>query len=270
MELKDKAVIITGGAGGIGAALAGKMAAQGARVVLADRDHAAAVSLAERIGAVAMPCDVTQEADIQRVISETEALHGQVDMFLSNAGIARGEPSHAASASNADWQLNWDVHVMSHVYAARALLPKMIARGDGYLVNMASAAGLLNQIGDAAYSATKGAAVSLAESLYIAHREDGVNVSVICPQYVATPMIGLGESEADSVASLITADQAADAILAGLSEERFLILTHPAVQDYAALRGADRQKWLDGMCKLRAAAIREFGALRPEELYKLV
>lgn len=270
MELRDKAVIITGGAGGIGSALARRMADAGAKVVLAERDHDGAVALAETIGAVAMPCDVTQEADIQRVISETEALHGQVDMFVSNAGIGRGEPDHAASASNADWQLNWDVHVMSHVYAARALLPKMIARGDGYLVNMASAAGLLNQIGDAAYSATKGAAVSFAESLYIAHRDDGVKVSVICPQYVATGMIGLDNAAADEVASLLTADQAAEAIMAGLAQDRFLILTHPVVQDYAALRGAERDRWLDGMCKLRAKAIREHGELRAHELYKLV
>lgn len=270
MEVRDKAVIITGGAGGIGAALARRMADAGAKVVLAERDLDAAIALAEQIGAVAAPCDVTQETDIQRVIAETEALHGQVDMFVSNAGIGRGDPNHAASASNADWQLNWDVHVMSHVYAARALLPKMIARGDGYLVNMASAAGLLNQIGDAAYSATKAAAVSFAESLYITHRDDGVKVSVICPQYVATPMIGLDDAEAEKVDSLITADQAAGAIMEGIAEERFLILTHPAVQAYAELRASDREKWLQGMCKLRAKAIHEFGAARAEEFYKLV
>ena len=177
MDLTDKAIIITGGAGGIGAAMARKMARVGANVVIADRDHEAAVALAETIGAVASPCDVTQEDHIQRVIAETEALHGQVDMFVSNAGLGRGDPSHAASAPNADWQLNWDVHVMAHVYAARALLLKMIARGDGYLVNMASAAGLLSQIGDAAYSASKATAVSFAESLYIAHRDEGVKVS---------------------------------------------------------------------------------------------
>ena len=270
MELADKVAVITGGAGDIGASLARRMAAQGARVVLADRDLERAIGIAESIGAVAMPCDVTQEADIQRVISEAEALHGQVDIFVSNAGIGRGEPDHAASASNADWQLNWDVHVMSHVFAARALLPKMLARGDGYLVNMASAAGLLSQIGDAAYSATKAAAVSFAESLYIAHRDDGVRVSVICPQYVATSLIGLDDAAAEQTESLITADQAADAIMAGIAEERFLILTHPVVQSYVELRASDRQRWLDGMRKLRKAAIREFGEVSAEQLYKLV
>lgn len=270
MELKDKVVIVTGGAGDIGTALARRMAARGARLVIADLDGDKAAALAAELGGLGLGCDVTREADIARVVAETELQFGPVDMFVSNAGIGRGEPDHAASASNAVWQLNWDVHVMSHVYAARAVLPSMIARGEGYLVQMASAAGLLNQIGDAAYSATKHAAVSFAKSLYITHRDQGVRVSVICPQYVATSLIGLDDAVAEGHASLITAGQAADAVMTGIAEERFLILTHPVVQKYVEIRAADRQRWLDGMRMLRARAIAEFGAARPEEIYKLV
>jgi NAD(P)-dependent dehydrogenase (short-subunit alcohol dehydrogenase family) len=270
MDVNGKTVILTGGASGIGAALARQLAAAGGRVVIADRDLEGAIVLAEQIGAVAMPCDVTREADIQRVVAETEALHGPVDIFISNAGLGRGDPGHAASAPDEDWLLNWNVHVMSHVYAARAVLPGMIERGEGYLVNMASAAGLLCQIGDAAYSATKHAAVSFAESLYIAHRDEGVRVSVICPQYVATPLTGLDTAEAGQRASLLTPDDAAGAIMAGIASEDFLILTHPVVKEYVALRGTDPERWLAGMRVLRAKAQQEFGRVHPLDIYKLV
>jgi short-subunit dehydrogenase len=159
---------------------------------------------------------------------------------------------------------------MSHVYAARALLPSMIARGDGYLVQMASAAGLLNQIADAAYSATKHAAVSFAESLFITHRGDGVKVSVICPQYVATPIIGLKAEDATGQGSLLSPDQAAQAIMQGIADERFLILTHPVVKDYVQLRAADHERFLGGMRALRAKAVDAQGQIRPEDFHKLV
>ena len=270
MELAGKSVIITGGASGIGAALARRMAAEGARVVVADLNGADALALAAEIGGVGFSCDVTQETDIQSVVAATEDRFGQVDVFVSNAGLGRGEPSHAASASDEVWQLNWDVHVMSHVWAARAVLPAMIARGNGYLVNMASAAGRLSQIGDAAYSATKHAAVSFAESLAIAHGDDGVKVSVICPQYVATPLINLTPEDAAEHPALRTPDQVADAVIEGMRAERFLILPHEEVAQYEQLRAMDRQRWLQGMRGLRAKAIRELGGLKLEEFHKLM
>lgn len=270
MDLSGKTVIITGGASGIGEALVYAMARAGAHVVIADLNGKAAEALAAEVGGVGLACNVTIEADIQSVVAEAEARFGPVDVFISNAGLGRGEPSHAASASDKVWQLNWDVHVMSHVYAARAVLPGMIERGDGYLVNMASAAGLLSQIGDAAYSATKHAAVSFAESLAIAHADDGIKVSVICPQYVATPLIGLNAEDAANTPALRTPDQVAQSVMEGMAEERFLILPHEEVAQFVNLRAMDRERWLQGMRGLRAKALREFGALKLTEFYKLM
>ncbi|UWR22487.1 SDR family oxidoreductase [Sulfitobacter sp. S190] len=268
MDLKDKSVVITGGASGIGAALAHRMAGAGARICIADRDGDAARVVAKAVGGVAATCDVTDEAQIITAIEAAEKAHGPVDIFVSNAGLGRGDPSHAASAPDADWMLNWQVHVMAHVYAARALLPAMIGRGSGYFVNVASAAGLLSQIGDAAYTASKHAAVSFAESLNISHAQDGIGVSVVCPQYVATPLLGM--ADADAGGSLITADEVAASVVAGVQNDTFLILPHPEVAKYAALRGSDPARWLTGMQMLRSKAIDEFGALRVQDFYKLV
>ena len=159
MDFNRKIAIITGAGHGIGAALAREFAARGARVAVADLNETAAKSVAQEIGGIAFKCDATLEGDIQALVALVEAELGPVDIFFSNAGICLGEPDHAASAPNSTWQACWDVHVMAHVYATRAVLPGMIGRGDGYLVQMASAAGVLNQIGDAAYSTTKHAAV---------------------------------------------------------------------------------------------------------------
>lgn len=270
MDVRDSSIIITGGASGIGAALARQMVEAGAKVLIADLDGSAAAAHAEEIGAASIQCDVTVQADIQKAVETAEDRFGPLDIFVSNAGVGRGEPGHAASASDAVWQLNWDVHVMSHVYAARAVLPGMIERGRGYLVQMASAAGLLNQIGDAAYSATKHAAVSFAESLAITHGDQGIRVSVICPQYVATPLIGLEADAAAERPSLLTPDDAASAIMDGIEKEDFLILTHPEVRQYMALKTTDYDRWLSGMRFLRAKAIGEMGELRPENFYKIV
>ena len=214
MQLKDKSVVVTGGGRGIGKALCVAFAAEGARVTVADLNIDDATATATQINGLAVRCDVTSESDVIELVAVTEQHFGPVDLFCSNAGIFRGEPDHSASASNDDWKACWDVHVMAHVFAARAVLPSMIERGSGYFVQMASAAGLLSQIGDAAYSTTKHAAVGFAESLSITHGDDGIKVSVICPQYVATPMLGYNES--DSVAELpgvITPDQVAQAVV---------------------------------------------------------
>ena len=270
MDVSGKTAVVTGGASGIGAALCRAMANAGAQVVVADLDGAAAEALAGEVGGLGLACDVTRESDIQAVVDTVTDRFGQVDIFVSNAGLGRGEPDHAASASDEVWQLNWDVHVMSHVWAARAVLPAMIARGDGYLVNMASAAGLLSQIGDAAYSATKHAAVSFAESLAIAHAGDGVKVSVICPQYVATPLIGLSAEDAAKTPALRTPEQVAQTVMAGIADERFLILPHEEVAQFEQLRAVDRERWLTGMRGLRAKAMRELGGLKLTEFWKLM
>jgi NAD(P)-dependent dehydrogenase (short-subunit alcohol dehydrogenase family) len=271
MKLKDKVVIITGAARGIGAALAARFAGEGAKVVVADLDADASMETASRIRGVGVRCDVTNEEEVKALVSEAEARFGSVDMFCSNAGVCLGEPDHAASASNETWQTCWDVHVMSHVYAARAVLPGMINRGDGYLLQMASAAGLLSQIGDAAYSATKHAAVGFAESLSISHGRDGIKVSVICPQYVATAMLGYSDaSEADKLPGVMTPQDLADTVVKGVEEEAFLILPHPDVAQFIQFKSANYDKWLGGMRKLRGKIINEIGTTDVTAMHKLV
>ena len=268
MDISGKTVVITGGASGIGAALARQAADAGANVCIADLIGEAAQVVADQIGGIAVSCDVTQEAQIIAAIAAAEAAFGPVDIFVSNAGLGRGDPSHAASAPDADWMLNWNVHVMAHVWAARALLPAMILRGSGHFVNVASAAGLLNQIGDAAYSATKHAAVSFAESLLITHGGDGIGVSVVCPQYVATPLLGLGDGDAQG--NLLTAGDVAKSVWQGVADGTFVIMPHPDVAKYNALRGADPSRWIKGMQILRAKAMAEHGGISVAEFYKLV
>jgi NAD(P)-dependent dehydrogenase (short-subunit alcohol dehydrogenase family) len=270
MEFAGRTIIVTGGASGIGAAMCRHFAELKAHVVVADLNLSAAQALAVSIDGLALPCDVTKEADIQRVVQQTLEHFGPVDVFVSNAGLGRGQPDHAASAPDEDWHLNWMVHVMAHVYAARAVLPAMIERGDGYLVNVASAAGILNQIGDAAYTATKHAAVSFAESLLITHADDGVGVSVVCPQYVATPLIGLNDSDAKDLPTLLTADNVAASVVEGMKARQFRILPHPVVADYAQIRATNPDQWLGGMSALRRKALRTFGSAQAQDIYKLV
>ena len=270
MKFEGSAVVITGAGSGIGAALAKRATKLGAKVCVSDLDGDKAQAVADEIGGIAMQCDVRDEAQIQNLISEASKAHGDTDIYVSNAGLGGGDPTHAASQSDEMWTLNWQVHVMSHVYASRALLPMMIERGSGHLVNVASAAGLLNQIGDAAYSATKHAAVSFADSLAITHGDDGIGVSVVCPQYVATPLIGLDESDARDSDTLLSADEVANVVLQAVSERRFLVLPHPDVARYAEFRAKDHDAWIEGMRKLRRRAEAGFGRVDPKDFYKLV
>ena len=271
MIVNKKTVIVTGGASGIGAAIARRFADGGANLVIGDLDGGKADQLASSFGGAGMRCDVTVEADIQALVAFAEERFGPVDMFVSNAGIVFGEGDHAASASNEVWQTCWDVHVMAHVYAARAVLPSMIERGEGYLLQMASAAGLLSQIGDAAYSATKHAAVAFAESLAITHGEQGVRVSVICPQYVATPMLGYkDENPTPAGEGVITPEKVADAVIAGVENESFLILPHPEVAQFMQLKSADYERWLGGMRKLRRNIIDAVGSTDLQAMHKLM
>ncbi|MEM9532786.1 MAG: SDR family oxidoreductase [Pseudomonadota bacterium] len=262
MDLANRHCVITGAARGIGRALARALAERGAaHVAVADLDGEAARQVAEEIGGSSHQVDVSNEAQIQQLVQRQESEHGPIDLFVSNAGIGElpEDPSTIAGQSDRIWNRCWSVNVMSHVYAARALLPGMIDRGAGYLINVASAAGLLSQIGDAAYSASKHAAVAFAESLAIAHGDDGVNVSVVCPQAVATALIGYdedGEEEprglfGNDLDGILSADDAAAAIVAGIEAEEFLILTHPQVRDYMRHKAENYGRWIGGMRKLR-------------------
>ena len=269
MELNNKTIVITGAARGIGAAMAKRFKAEGANLILSDLNLEAVNKKAEAIGELGFKCDVTKEADIQDLVSFANEKYGTVDMFVSNAGICFGEGEHSASASNQDWQTCWDVHVMSHVYAARAVLPSMIERGSGYLVQMASAAGLLSQIGDAAYSTTKHAAVGFAESLSITHGKQGIKVSVICPQYVATNMTGYKDNTKSKNPSVITPEEVAETVLQGVIKEQFLILPHAEVEEFMKHKTADYDRWLGGMRKLRSNIIEAAGSTNLKDMHKL-
>jgi len=271
MNLNGKHVVVTGGARGIGKALCDRFAAEGAKVVVADLLEEQAQATANAFNGLAVACDVAQESDIENLVAVAEAHFGPIDLFCSNAGLFREEPGHAASASNADWETNWQVHVMSQVYAARAVLPGMIERGEGYLLNMASAAGLLSQIGNAAYSTTKHASVGFSESLSITHRDDGIRVSVMCPQFVATPMLGYETSSDDAingVEGLIRPEQLADAVVRGLDKEEFLILPHPEVAQFIEYKATQYDRWLEGMRKLRRNIISKLGGTNSVEMHK--
>ena len=253
MDVGGKVVVVTGGASGIGRALCERFAKAGARgVVVADLDEAATRTVAAAIGGVAQRCNVAVEAEVQALVAAATQRYGQVDLFCSNAGIITRRDE---DAPNADWQRHWDVNVMAHVYAARAVLPQMLARGEGYLLNTVSAAGLLSQVNAAPYSVTKHAALGFAEWLSIAHGAQGIRVSALCPQGVMTPML-LGADAADGRPSFLadgalSAAQVADCVIEGLRDERFLILPHAEVLGFFQRKGTDYERWLRGMRRLR-------------------
>lgn len=252
MRLLDAVIIVTGGAQGIGRAMAERFVRERARaVVIADRS-ASVSDTARQIGAQAFVGDFSLEADVKRLVAETIDAHGRVDLFCSNAGIAIG--GSLENTTNAEWQRIWDVNVMAHVYAARAVVPQMLAAGGGYLLNTASAAGLLSQIGGAPYAVTKHAAVAFAEWLAITYGDRGIKVSCLCPQGVKTAM--LRDAGARSTALLgdtaLEPDVVAEAVVAGLDAERFLILPHPEVAEYFLRKATDYDRWLRGMRRLQA------------------
>ncbi|MGB1141042.1 MAG: SDR family oxidoreductase, partial [Halioglobus sp.] len=206
---------------------------------------------ASQCGCIAMTADLSNEADVVRIIEDTEQAHGPIDLFCSNAGVAAGA---SEQSPDNEWQFSWDINVMSHVYAARHLVPRMVERGGGYLLNTASAAGLLNQIGGAAYGVTKHAAVGFAEWLSMTYAHKGIKVSVLCPQAVRTAMT-MTDSDSEMVKAaaadgMMEADEVADIVVEHIDRDAFLILTHEEVKTYMARKASDYDRWVGGMNKL--------------------
>ena len=249
MKVSGKIAVVTGAASGIGRALARRFKAEGAAgLALADTQSEPLAELADELRGLAVVCDVTVAEQVDRLVERVEEELGAVDIFCSNAGIVRmGGPEASLEA----WTASWDVHVMAHVYAARAVAEKMAERGGGYLVNTSSAAGLLSHIDSAPYSVTKHAAVALAEWLSINYHERGVRVSVLCPQAVRTAMTAGHEDGVASVDGMLEPEVVADAVVESMDREEFLILPHPQVLDYLRRKTADYDRWLGGMRRLR-------------------
>ncbi|MGQ0849002.1 MAG: SDR family oxidoreductase [Actinomycetota bacterium] len=250
MEVGGKVAVVTGGGSGIGEGLARRLAAAGAKqVVVADLNLAAAHRVAGDVGGWGVQTNVSVESDNVALIEEVEDRFGPIDLFCANAGIAF---DGSEQTPDDDWEGMWRVNFLSHVYAARHLIPRWRQRGGGYLLVTASAAGLLTNLGAAQYSVTKHAAVAFAEWLAITYWDQGIRVSCLCPQGVLTPMIDEAGPVADLLRkSALTTEQVAEVAMAALAEERFLILPHPEVGRYMQNRAADHERWLEGMRRLR-------------------
>jgi NAD(P)-dependent dehydrogenase (short-subunit alcohol dehydrogenase family) len=250
MKLSGRHVVVTGGANGIGAAMARRFASEGARVVVADLEAELLMVVAAETGGLGVPTDVRIEHQVTALVTAAEARYGPIDLFCSNAGVV---VEGGEDASDAAWERSIAVNLLAHVYAARVLVPRMIARGGGYLLNTASAAGLLTQIGSAPYSVTKHGAVAFAEWLSITYGDQGLKVSVLCPQAVRTNMTaGTEEGGVAGVDGMLEPDDVAAAVVVGLDAERFLILPHPVVADYFRRKADDYDRWLRGMRRLQA------------------
>ena len=263
MQVSNKTVVVTGGANGIGRALCEAFHRAGAaKIVVADIDSAAARVVAASVDGAAFKCDVGKENDILHLIDETERLFGPIELFCSNAGIGGGfDPlsDNAGGTSDEPFARSWAVHVMAHVYAARHLVPRMKARGAGYFLNTISAAGLLSQVGSPAYSTTKHAAVGFAESLAISHKDDGIKVSILCPQGVDTNMLRSIPRGPQSGDGDLTPEQVANDALAGIEQETFLILPHPQVLGYMRRKTENYDRWISGMAKIQAKMREDHG-----------
>jgi len=259
MELAGKVIVVTGAASGIGRALARRFATEARGVAVADIDGDGAAKVTAEINesggsAIAVATDVAVEADVEHLVERAEEEYGPIDLFCSNAGIGVGG---GVDTADEDWDRIWRVNVMAHVFAARAVLPGMLARGDGYLLQTVSAAGLLTNIGAAPYSVTKHGALALAEWLAVTHGDAGIKVSCLCPQGVRTNLLMGGQdrpagSVVSKVANVLEPEEVAEVVVQGLRDERFLILPHPEVAEYFRRKADDYDRWLAGMRRLQA------------------
>lgn len=251
MQLRDAGVVITGAGGGIGAAMARRFAADGARVVVNDLNADTAEAVAAEIGGFAVPGDAATSAGAERLVETARERLGEIDLFCANAGVGTGG---GPEALDDDWDLAWQVNVMAHVRAARALVPRWLARGSGHFLATVSAAGLLTMIGAAPYSVTKHGALAFAEWMSITYGDRGITVQALCPQGVRTAMLAASGDTGKLVlgAEAISPEEAADAVVAGLADGRFLILPHPKVADYYAARAADPDRWIGNMRRLQS------------------
>ncbi len=250
MDLRGAGVVITGGGAGIGAALARRFAAEGARLVIGDLNAEGARAVADEVGGLAVPGDAASESGASALVAAARAHFGEIDLFCANAGVGTGG---GPDAPEVDWDLAWQVNVMGHVRAARALLPAWLARGKGHFLATVSAAGLLTMLGAAPYSVTKHGALAFAEWLSITYGERGITVQALCPQGVRTAMLA-SSGEAGKLlldADSIPPEQVADTVVAELGSGRFLILPHPEVAGYYAARAADPDRWIGNMRKLQ-------------------
>jgi len=255
MKIKDKVVVVTGAASGIGKALATRFAKEGARgIVCADLNEADAKSVAAGVGGLGLRCDVGQEGDMNALVVSTLEKYGAVDIFCSNAGIIG---RHGLDASLKEWRRTMDVNFMAHVLAARAVVPVMLKQGAGTIVATASAAGLLMQVDSATYTVSKHAAVAFAEWLSVNYAERGIKVSCLCPQGVRTPMLlgPTGDRKSFLSDGSVSAEEVAGKVMEAIESERFLVLPHPEVAEYERRKTADRDRWLGGMRRLRAAIL---------------
>lgn len=255
MELRDKVIVVTGGASGIGAAMCRRFAAESpAAIVVADLDGDGVRTVADEVSGSAVQTDLSTRTGVQRLVDGVLGDHGRIDLYCSNAGVPGGAQF---SDDPADWQRAWDVNVMAHVHAAHRLVPGWLERGEGYLLGTVSAAGLLNHIFASPYAASKAAALSVLEWLAIAHGPAGVRVSALCPQGVRTPML---EEDPSGFLSgeAMEPSEVAEVVVQGLADERFLILPHPEVAEYASRRGDDHDRWIRGMQRLRQKVVEAF------------
>jgi NAD(P)-dependent dehydrogenase (short-subunit alcohol dehydrogenase family) len=259
VELSGKVAVVTGGATGIGRALCRRFAAEGASVVVADVDAPGAATVAKEIGGMAVPGDMSLEADVAALVDATLLTYGRIDVFCANAGILWGvRPDDPAEVIGADapdeaWDRIWRVNVLAHVYAARAVVPRMLDRGGGHVVITASAAGLLTILGNAPYAVTKHAAVALAEWLSITYGDRGLRVSCLCPEFVRTDMLASAGEHLLSAAAVVEPEDVAAAVVEALHDGRFLILPHPEVAEFFRRKATDYDRWLAGMRRLQGA-----------------
>jgi len=253
MRVQNKVVVVTGGGNGIGRALCRRFAAEGAKaVIVTDIEHDAARRVATEIGGWDVNANVASESDLQLLVDQVLKEYGRIDLFCSNAGVGvQGD----CSTPDRDWLRSWEVNVMGHVYAARVVLPGMLARGEGYLLQTVSAAGLLTMLGSAPYSVTKHAALGLAEWLNITYGDQGIKVSALCPLGVKTRMLERAEFGGGSflLEDAIEPDEVAEAVIKGLEAEQFLITPHPKVLEYIRRKTSDYDRWLGGMRRLQAS-----------------